>query len=337
MGLNAPSDCGGMGLGMLGLVTACEAIARGCSSSALCFGMHCVGTAVITAKATPYQREQYLRPIAEGRHICTLCLAEPGSGSHFYLPATRLEQEGDDFKVTGIKQFVTNGGMADSYVINTEASDPDAGTGDFSCLILDRGQDGMEWQEPWTGLGMRGNQSRGLKMNGVRVPSANLLGEQGDQIWYVFEVVAPFFLMAMSGTYLGIATEAVAIARQHLRERELEHSGETLAEVPVLQNKIAEIWTEVEKARFLIYRAAHLGDLGDPDGLPHILSAKVAAAEAAVHATNECMSLCGGIAYRENGRLARLLRDARAAHVMAPTTEILKNWLGRTLLGQPLL
>jgi len=316
---------------------ACETISRGCSSSALCFGMHCVGTAVIAAKATPYQREHYLRPIAEGKHLTTLCLSEPGSGGHFYLPASRLERDAAAYRITGSKVFVTNGARADSYVINTEASDLDASIGDFSCLIVDQEAEGLEWQDRWAGFGMRGNESRGLKMDRVRVPQENLLGEEGDQIWYMFEVVAPFFLMAMSGTYLGIAAEAVEIARQHMLDREYEHSGETLAEVSVLQTRLAEVWAEVEKTRLLIYQAAQLGDLGDPQALPMILSAKVAASEAAVSATNQAMSLCGGKAYRANGKLARLLRDARASHVMAPTTEMLKSWLGRTLLGQPLL
>jgi isovaleryl-CoA dehydrogenase len=106
--------------------------------------------------------------------------------------------------------------------------------------------------------------------------------------------------------------------------------------VPVLQHSLAEAWMEVEKAGLLVHRAAELGDLGDPHALPLLLASKIAVAEAAVRATNEAMTLTGGSAYRENGKIARLLRDARAAHVMAPTTDLLKSWVGKTLLGQPL-
>lgn len=337
MGLNVPRELGGAGQGMLGLVGVCEALGEACSSTAICFGMHCVATAVIAAKATADQKERYLRPIAEGRHITTLSLSEPGTGSHFYLPQTRLERDGGMYRVNGTKTFVTNGGKADSYVLNTLASVPDAEPGDFSCLIVDGDAGGIEWQERWKGLGMRGNEARGLRMNDVRVPVANLLGEEGDQIWYMFEVVTPFFLVAMAGVYLGIASAALDTATKHLLGRELTHSGETLAEIPVLQHRLAEAWIDVQRTRLLTYRAAELGDYGDPEALPVILASKAAVADTAVKVANEALGLSGGAAYRENAKLARLLRDARAAHVMAPTTDILKCWIGRLLLKQPLL
>jgi alkylation response protein AidB-like acyl-CoA dehydrogenase len=172
---------------------------------------------------------------------------------------------------------------------------------------------------------MHGNSSRGLKLNDVKLPLENLLGEEGDQVWYAFEVVAPYFLMAMAGTYLGVAQAALDYTLHHLRSRVHEHSGETLAQIPVIQHKVAELWTAVEKTRLLIYHAAELGDFGDAHAL------------VSVWVVNEAMTLCGGIAYREDGVLARMLRDSRASHVMSPTTDVLKTWAGRALLGLPLL
>jgi alkylation response protein AidB-like acyl-CoA dehydrogenase len=183
---------------------------------------------------------------------------------------------------------------------------------------------------------MRGNASRALRLEGVRVPVEKLLGREGDQIWYVFEVVAPYFLIAVAGTYIGVAQTAVDVALQHLRSRHYEHSGESLSDVPLLQYKIAEMWTAVQKTRGLVYHAAYLGDLGDPNATPTIMAAKADAGETSVWVTGEAMTLCGGIAYRENGLLARCVRDARASHVMSPTTDILRTWAGRTLLGLPL-
>ena len=190
LGLQVPVDQGGLGQGLLGLCVLTEAIARACPSSALCYGMHCVATAVIAAKATDHQREHYLKEIAAGRHVTTLALSEQGTGAHFYLPETRLDADGEDFIVEGTKQFVTNGGHADSYVVSTVAAGAEAG--DFSCLIVDKGGEGMHWLDAWAGFGMRGNSSRPLQLDRVRVPARNLLGEPGDQVWYVFEVVAPF-------------------------------------------------------------------------------------------------------------------------------------------------
>lgn len=335
-GLQVPQRLGGHEQGMLALAVITEVLAQACSSSALCFGMHCVGTAVIAAKATPEQEENYLRPIAEGRHLTTLALSESGSGAHFYFPQTKLSHEGDGFTINGTKQFITNGGHADSYVISTAPSDA-ADLGEFSCLVVDRDLPGMTWLDPWNGVGMRGNSSRGVRFEDVRVPAGKLLGREGDQVWYVFEVVTPYFLTAMAGTYLGIAQAAVNITAEHLRSRRYAHSAESLSEAPVLQHRLADMWTAVQKTRGLIYSACRMGDFGDPTALPHVLASKADAADTAVFVTNEAMTLCGGSAYRENSKLARLLRDARASHVMGPTTEILKQWTGRALLGVPLL
>lgn len=337
LGLQVPSDLGGHGQGLLALTALTELIARTCPSSALCFGMHCVGTAVIAAKATDHHRERYLRPIAAGRHITTLALAEGGSGAHFYIPSTRMTQQGETFVVDGEKQFVTNGGHADSYVVSVLPSVPGSEVGDFSCLVVDGDSHGLEWQQPWAGFGMRGNSSRTVTLRGVRVPKDNLLGAHGDQLWYVFEVIAPFFLMAMAGTYLGIAQSALDAMGLHLRTRRYAHSGESLADIEALQLRYASMWMTVEKARALVREAAVRGDAGHPEALPFILAAKADAAEAAVDAANEAMTLCGGSAYRENSRIAQMLRDARAGHVMSPTTDLLKLWLGRALLGAPLL
>ena len=336
LGLHVPERLGGSGQGLLALAVLTETIAKACSSSALCYGMHCVGTAVIAAKATPYHEERYLRPIARGEHITTLALSEGGTGSNFYLPQSQLREEGGDYVVTGEKQFVTNGGHAHSYVISTAAQSRDD-VGDFSCLIVDENTAGVAWVGQWEGLGMRGNSSRSMRLDDIRLSRRQLLGDEGDQVWYVFEVVAPYFLMAMAGTYLGIAASALDEVAKHLTGRRHSHSGELLSELPLVQHRFAELWTAVSKTRSLVYEAAQLGDAGDPTCLPFLLASKADAAETAVHVTNEAMTLAGGIAYRANSRLARLLRDARAGHVMGPTTDVLKTWLGRAALGLPLL
>jgi len=336
LGLHVPVRFGGLEQGMEGLVTITETIAKACSSTALCYAMHCVGTAVIAAKATMPQVERYLKPIAAGKHITTLALSEGGTGAHFYLPQTRLVQKDGTFCLDGTKEFVTNGGHADSYVVSTVAAEYGAEPGEFSCVLVDRDAPGVKWTGGWRGLGMRGNASQTMQLKQVNITQENLLGERGDQVWYVFEVVAPYFLTAMAATYLGIATTALDSVVDHVRLRKHTHSGESLAELSTVQHDIARLWSEVERTRLLIYDAARLGDLGRADALPSIFAAKIAAAETATLLTNEAMTLAGGIAYRDNSRLARLLRDARAAHVMSPTTGLLKQWLGRTLLDLPL-
>jgi alkylation response protein AidB-like acyl-CoA dehydrogenase len=337
MGLVAPRAVGGLEAGMLGLVSICEVIALESASAGLCFGMHCVGTAVIAAKATAEQRERYLAPIARGEHVTTLALSEPGSGAFFFYPATEIGRDDGGFTLNGTKSFVTNGAHADSYVISTAPLAGDGDDGQFNCVLVDRDRPGLVWLDEWAGLGMRSNDSRTLKIDGVRVPAANLLGEEGDQLWYVFEVVAPYFLMAMAGTYLGVAQAAFDEARAHVGTRRYAHSGELLGAAPVVSHRLGELWTRLESTRQLVYSAAARGDAGAADALPAILASKAAAGDTAVLLANEALTLCGGSAYRENSRLARILRDARASHVMAPTTDMLKGWVGRALLNLPLL
>jgi isovaleryl-CoA dehydrogenase len=337
-GLLAPESSGGHGQGMLGLVAASQELARESPSVALCFAMHCVATAVINAKATARQREELLEPIAAGLHLTTLALSEPGTGSHFWIPETRLEPAAGGFRMTGTKSFVTNGAEVDSYVVSTVATGGGVpGQGEFSLVVVDGDTPGMEWQDPWRGLGMRANSSRSVELAGVFVPGHRLLGEQGDQLWYVFEVVAPLFLMAMAGTYIGVAAECVDAARAHLGGRRHTHTGELLGASPVLAHRLGEMWLTLESARQLVTSAAQRADAGDPDALIPVLACKVAAAQAAVDVANEAMTLSGGAAYRDNSKLARMLRDARASHVMAPTTDMLLTWIGRALLKMPLL
>jgi alkylation response protein AidB-like acyl-CoA dehydrogenase len=336
--LTAPVDCGGHGHGLYGLARICEELGKSYSSVGLCFGMHCVGTAVLAAKATEWQKKNYLEPIAKGKHLTTLALSEPGTGAHFYIPQTSLLPLSEsEFLINGAKTFVTNGGHVDSYVLSTAAASDDAGPELFTCIVLDKNTEGMHWGKEWNGLGMRGNSSRLLQLNNVHISAQHILGEKGDQLWYVFNVVAPFFLTAMSGTYLGIAERAVTEAKNTLQKRTYSHNGAALAQVSLLQHRLGAMWAKVERTRQLIYHAALLGDKGDESAVLSLLAAKAEVAHCAVETVNEAMTLCGGIGYENNSTLGMLMRDARAAHVMAPTTDILYTWIGRALLDQPLL
>jgi len=334
-GLVVPREYGGHGQGLNALARACEILGRECASSAICFGMHSVGAAVIAAQVTEVQAAEYLRPIAQGRHLTTLALSEAGTGAHFYYPQTRLARiAGGKLKVHGTKHFVTNGDRADSYVVS--GVHDDNGLSRFSCAVLDAGLDGMSWGDKWHGFGMRGNESRTLDIDQVQIPADKLLGAIGNQIWYVFNVVAPYFLISMSGTYLGVAAAALDMARRHLMEREYQHDGRVLAESTVLQHRFGELWGKLEAVRRMVYSAGTRFDEGDEEAVVAVLTSKAEVAEVGTQVVGECMSLMGGIAYREGSEIQRRLRDIRAAHVMAPTTDLLRTWAGRTLLGQPM-
>lgn len=337
-GLVAPSSCGGLGKGLLSLVQVCEALGKECGSTGLCFGMHSVGTAVIAAKATDYQKKNFLEPIARGEHITTLALSEPGTGAHFYFPQTALKElSEDEYKIRGVKSFVTNGGHADSYVVSTLGIGTESPSGQFSCVVVPANSEGLSFGNAWRGLGMRGNSSIMISLNDVAINSNLILGAKGDQLWYVFNVVAPYFIMAMAGTYLGIAQAAIEEGINHIKSRNYSHSGTNLSQYSIIQHKLGTLWAKVEATRRLIYYAADEGDKGNENAVPAILAAKAEVGVHAVDIVNEVMTLTGGISYQKNSKLERLLRDARAVHVMSPTTDLLYTWIGRALLDQPIL
>ena len=335
-GLVVPTTFGGHGQGLYALAKICEIIGRVCPSTAICFGMHSVGTSVIAANTNDYQIETFLKPIASGNHITTLSLSEPGSGVHFYLPQTRIQNASEDaFLANGVKTFVTNGGQADSYVISGVNTDDDLE--EMSCFILPADCAGISWGDNWAGLGMRGNSSRTLTLNDVLINRNCLLGKEGDQIWYMFHVVAPWFLIAMAGTYLGIANEAFDVGLNHIKSRKHSHNNRALATVPLIQHRVAELWSNLQKTQQLIFNAAQLFDHNDASAVPLVLSSKADIAHTVVTMVNEIMTLCGGIGYSGHNKLGKMMRDARAAHVMSPTTDILRLWVGRMLLEQPIL
>lgn len=336
-GLVIPAKHGGHGHGLSEVAKVCEILGRQCASTAICFGMHLVGSAVIAAKATAKQQEKYVVPIAEGNHLTTLSLSEPGTGSNLYIPQAKLTKNDNGYVLNGTKAFVTNGGHADSYVVSAVTPDPETPIGEFSCVVVPNNSDQLEWGKHWEGMGMKGNSSRTMKLKKLHIPEENLLGEEGDELWYVFEVIMPYFITAMAGTYLGIASAAIDEVTTHLKERTYSHSGATLAQQPVVQNKLGELWAKVESVRQLLYSAAVKGDTNDSEAAISLFSAKSEVSDCCVNVVNEVMTLMGGKAYAKDGKVGRLLRDARASHVMSPTTNMLRTWTGRAMLDIPLL
>jgi alkylation response protein AidB-like acyl-CoA dehydrogenase len=337
-GLTVPIEYGGLGHGTQVLAKICEILGQQCASTAICYGMHCVGSAVIASKVTDYQQEKYLTPICEGKHLTSLSLSETGSGAHFYLPQTRMQYSSQhEYKINGTKSFVTNGSKADSYVVSAVAEGSSTPGEQFNCVMIQGDADGLIWNEEWKGLGLRGNSSRNLELNAVKITDNDILGQFGDQIWYVFNVITPYFLTAMAGAYLGVAKAAIDEVVNHIKNRTFSFNSRTLASSSVIQYQLGCLWAKYSRTRSLVHHATESFDNNNDGSLVELFSAKAEVATAVVDIVNEAMTLCGGVAYREGSKLDRLLRDARASHVMAPTTEILRIWTGRSLLDQPLL
>jgi alkylation response protein AidB-like acyl-CoA dehydrogenase len=242
-----------------------------------------------------------------------------------------------NYVINGSKSFATNGGRADSYVVSVVTEETNQPLGRFNCIMIQGDSAGVEWGPEWTGLGMRGNSSRNLLLDNVVISSEDILGNVGDHIWYIFNVITPYFLTAITAAYLGLARAALEEIKSHLIQREYSFTENNLASSSVIQHQMGVLWAKYARTRALIYYSTQCYDKGLDSAQIDLFSSKAEVAEIVIDIVNDGMTLCGGSAYRENSSLNRMLRDARAAHIMSPTTDMLRKWIGRSILEQPLL
>lgn len=332
LGLMVPAAAGGSGAGLSTLASVLEEVGRGCASTAMCYLMHCCATAVIAAKASPEQAERWLRPIANGRLIGTLAFSERGTGAHFYNPEIQAHVNGS-YLLSGRKSFVTSGGYADLYLALVKASPSADG---LDVVVIEKGSAGLSFEGSWDGLGMAGNSSVRMVLDEVSVPLDRGIGGEGAGADLVFGVVAPTFMVGVASVNVGIAQAALDTAVKHATSRTYPPDGKPLASIQAIQFYLAEMKIATDGARALVQRAAGLADSADPGALPAVMEAKIAASDAVIEVTNKAMQVGGGQAYSRGMSLERHFRDGRASAVMAPTTEVLKEWLGKLQCGLPL-
>ena len=331
MGLLVPQAYGGRGGSLSDLVRVEMELGVACASTAMCYLMHNCGSAVIAAKATQQQGEIWLRDAATGTALATLAFSERGTGAHFYSPELKVERSNGSLVLNGRKSFTTNGGHATLYPVLVNAA---SGSG-LDIFVVTRDQAGISFDGSWEGIGMTGNSSIAVSFNNVPLADANRLGNEGDGQELVFNVVAPTFLGGIAAVNVGIGQAALNDAVEHAKARKYP-TGQTLAEVPVIQGYLADMSIAVEQARRLVLAAAAAADAGEATALPLLIEAKVAATEMARKVTDTAMEVGGGQAYSRALPIERHWRDARAGSVMAPTNEVLREWLGKILTGLPL-
>lgn len=329
-GLLVAKELGGKGGDLTTLAQVTEAVGWAAGSTGLTFLMHLCGTAVIGAKANPAQAKQWLTPAAAGDMLATLAFSERASGAHFYMPEITAQAADGGFTLSGTKSFVTSGGYADLYPVLVNAS----GEPGLDVLVVTADDAGVSFEGTWEGIGMTGNSSVAMKLDNVFIPADRIIGAEGAGQELVFNVVAPNFLIGLAGINIGIAQAALEDTTDHVKTR--KNAGGVLAELPTVQTQIAEMTLVVEQARALLLTAAKAADAGDEAALPLVMQAKIAATEAAIEVTGAAMEACGGLAYSKRLAIERYWRDGRAGSVMAPTNEVLKQWVGKLACGLPL-
>jgi alkylation response protein AidB-like acyl-CoA dehydrogenase len=331
LGLTIPAAYGGLGQGLRTMAATIDTVAQRCSSTAMVYLMHLCGVACYAT--VPDKMEKILRETAAGRHLSTLAFSERGSRSHFWAPVSRAEEAGPDVvRVSASKSFVTSAGHADGYVVSTLSAAATTPMESTIYYVLS-GDRGLTVAGAWRGLGMRGNASAPMVLDGVELGAERALTAPGKGLDMMLGVVLPAFQVGTAAVAVGIAEAAVQATTTHVTNTRLEHMNSSLADLPTLRAQIARMRIETDRAR------AHLGAVLDSLETPGpatqlmVLEAKAAATEAAVTVTDLAMRTCGGAGFGGAHGIERMFRDARGPIVMAPTSDQAYDFIGRALCG----
>jgi alkylation response protein AidB-like acyl-CoA dehydrogenase len=331
LGLNVPQEHGGLGQGVRAAAALIDALAQRCPSTAMVYLMHLCGTACYAAAAE--KTAPLLAAAAAGRHLSTLAFSEKGSRSHFWAPVSRPTADGNgSARISAQKSFVTSAGHADGYVVSTLSAGATQPLATSIYLVL-KDDPGLTVSGAWRGLGLRGNASAPMTLDNVSVDGKRALTADGKGLDMMLGVVLPLFQVGSAAVGIGIAEAAVQATISHVTHARFEESNSSLADLPTLRAQIARMRIETDRAR------AHLGAVLDalespgPTTQLMVLEAKASGTETAATVTEMAMRTCGGAAFGGAHGIERLFRDARAPIVMAPTSDVAYEFIGRALCG----
>lgn len=328
LGLVSATAVGGMGLGLAEATQVVERIAKACPSTAMVVCMHYSGTTVLEK----FGPEAIRRDIAGGHHLTTLAWSDTGSRSHFWAPCGSARADGDDFLIDGSKTMVTSAGEADSYVWS---SGPAGGAGVSTLWLVDSKTPGLSEPKFFDGMGLRGNRSSPLTGEALRLPASALLGIDGGAFDVMIGVVLPVFATLIASCSIGLMDASIEAACAHVGGSKLEHLGSALADLPTVRAYLARARIKADMARTLRDDTLAAMATGRADTMLRVMEVKVAAAEAALEVTDIAMRVCGGAAFRKDVGIERYFRDARAASIMAPTSDVLFDFIGKAICGMP--
>src|SRR5829696_1777472 len=338
LGLLLPTDIGGAGLGPRTFADVTATLAEADASVAMVYVMHVLGTTTIAAAplSTAGPMTPILKEIAAGRHLSTLAFSEAGSRSHFWAPISRAHRNGDGVHITAKKSWVTSAGHAHSYIVSALAPEG-AGPTDSTLYLVSAGTRGLSVAGPWDGLGLRANASAPIVLDACHVPPDFQLTDDGAGFPAMLNVVLPLFNLGTAAVALGLCRAAVTGTTSHLKNAKFEHLGQSLGEsLPTLRAQLAGMQIETDGL------SARIDDLIDHLEKPRettmlrVLETKAAAGDVAISVTSTAMRVCGGSAFSKHLSIERLFRDAHAGAVMAPTGDVLREFIAKSLLGMPL-
>ncbi len=331
IGVHFPEKYSGQGLGSLEDILVVEELCRGDSTIGSAIALAAFASEIIMHFGSDEQKEKYLPAVAEGEMLSAGAFTEPDHGSDITFMNTTAVKDGHEWVINGGKTFITNGGLAGFYSVLCQ-TDPDAKPGyrGQSLLLVEADRKGLSTADVGAKMGIRMMATAEVIFKDVRVPLANLIGEENKGFYHVLH----FFdesRIQIAAQALGTAQGAFDRALAYVKQR--EQFGKKIAQFQVTQHKLADMATKIELARLITYKAAWNFDQGRID--PKLTSmAKMYAARTAVEVADEAIQLLGGYGYMTEYEVERFYRDAKITEIYEGTKEIQKNTIASALIGK---
>jgi butyryl-CoA dehydrogenase len=329
-GLQVPKKYGGAELDCISYAITIEELSRVCAAIGLCITVHnSVGAYPIVRFGTPEQKKRFLPRLASGEQIGAFCLTEANAGSDAGAVETTAIYDDKSYVINGTKVFVTNGGVCGLVLIFAVTNIETPGSG-ASVLIVEKDTPGFSVGELEDLCGMRANPVSSLFLEDVRVPEDNMLGQPGDGL--------KIGLIALDTGRIGIAAQALGIAQAAFESavkyaKERQQFKKPIASFQTIQNYLADMATEIDAARLLLYRACTLKDAGQPFGTESAM-AKLYCSTVASRVTNLALQIHGGYGYSKEYDVERYFRDAKVTEIYEGTSEVQRLVISRGVLSQ---
>ncbi len=322
-------ESGGIGLGRLDSALIMEAMAYGCPSTSAFISIHNMASWMIDRFGGAEIKGRYLPQLISMDMIASYCLTEPGSGSDAAALRTSARLEGDHYVVNGTKQFISGGGVSDIYV--TMVRTGEAGPKGISCLVIEKGMPGVSFGAPERKLGWNSSPTAQVVLENVKVPVANRVGAEGDGF--------RFAMAGLDGGRLNIGACSLGGAQRCLDEaikyaKERSQFGQPIAEFQNTQFQLADMATDLEAARALLYLAAAKVTSNAPDKTRFSAMAKKLATDTGSSVVDRALQIFGGYGYLKDYPIERFWRDLRVHRILEGTNEVMKLIVGRDLLRQ---
>lgn len=328
MGMMVDPKYGGGGMDALSYAIAMEEFSKVDSSSSVCVSVcNSLVNYGLESYGSEDQKQKYLAPIARGEKIGAFCLSEPEAGSDATSQKTTAVDMGDYYLLNGTKNWITNGNSASTYIVIAQ-TDPEKGHRGINALIVEKGMDGFVIGAKEDKMGIRASDTHTLLFNDVKVPKENRIGEDGFGFKFAMKTLAGGRI-GIAAQALGIAAGAYELALAYSKERKA--FGKEISKHQAIQFKLADMATNIEAARLLVYRAAWMKDQGLDYGEASAM-AKLYASKVAMEVTIEAVQVHGGYGFVKEYHVERLMRDAKITQIYEGTSEVQKIVISRSVL-----